>query len=89
MKKIFFAAVLAIVTAIGGYHYYNANGTENLSDIAKANIEALADWHPSPICYREYVEDTYAPIALQIVPCDDCKKTIWVTSCSSRGTCDN
>ncbi|MDO4185545.1 MAG: hypothetical protein Q4D30_03520 [Bacteroidales bacterium] len=89
MKKLFFAAVLTVATAMGGYHYYNATVTEILSDIAKANIEALADLHPSAICYQEYVEDTYTPIALQIVPCDDCKKTIWVTSCSSRSTCYN
>ena len=89
MKKILYAAVLTLATAMGGYHYYNATVTEILSDIAKANIEALADLHPSAICYQVYVEDTYAPIALQIVPCDDCKKTIWVTSCSSRSTCYN
>lgn len=89
MKKTLFAAVLTVATALGGYHYYNATGTEDLSDIAQANIEALADLHPSAICYQEYVVDTNAPIALQIVPCDDCKKTIWVTSCSSRSTCYN
>ena len=43
MKKLFFAAVLTVAIALGGYHYYNANDTESLSDIAKANIEALAD----------------------------------------------
>ena len=44
MKKLFFAAVLTVASAIGGYHYHNANKSQNLSEIAKANIEALADW---------------------------------------------
>lgn len=42
MKKNIFAAVLTVATALGGYRYYNANGIENLADITKANIEALA-----------------------------------------------
>ncbi len=46
MKKLFLAAVLTVATAIGGYHYHNANKSQNLSEIAKTNIEALADLTP-------------------------------------------
>lgn len=51
MKKNFFAAVLTVATALGGYHYYNATVTENLSDIAKANIEALASLPEKSACW--------------------------------------
>lgn len=58
MKKNIFAAVLTVATAIGGYHYYNATVTENLSDIAKANIEALASIPAKVECYNSITSDS-------------------------------
>ena len=46
MKKIFIAAVLTVATAMGGFLCYNENDADGLSDIAKANIEALANEMP-------------------------------------------
>ncbi|MBQ9883022.1 MAG: hypothetical protein IJM43_01045 [Bacteroidaceae bacterium] len=57
MKKTLFAAVLTVATAMGGYHYYNTTGTENLSDIAQANIEALASLPVLQKCYKTVTDD--------------------------------
>ena len=41
MKKIFFAALFAIATTFGGYQSYASTSSTELSETAKANIEAL------------------------------------------------
>ena len=43
MKKKIFAVALTLATAMGGYLTYNESEADGLSDITKANIEALAD----------------------------------------------
>ena len=45
MKKIILTAALAIA-AIGGYQINKINSITDLSEMTKANIEALADVNP-------------------------------------------
>ena len=43
MKKIFFYAIfVAVIAVVAGINVYNAQKTEVLSDVALANVEALA-----------------------------------------------
>lgn len=42
MKKIFFAAVIALTAFVGANQLNNSHNIEYLSEITKANIEALA-----------------------------------------------
>lgn len=48
MKKLFLTAIIAIII---GYHYYNVNSMNDLSDIIKANIEALASIPEKKTCW--------------------------------------
>ena len=43
MKKTIFAAVFAMAAVLGEYQNYASASSASLSDITKANIEALAD----------------------------------------------
>lgn len=42
MKKTIFAAVFAMAAVLGGYQNYASASSVGLSEIAKANVEALA-----------------------------------------------
>ncbi|MBR3625306.1 MAG: hypothetical protein IKN48_03015 [Bacteroidaceae bacterium] len=42
MKKIIFAAVFAMSAVLGGYQNYASASSAGLSEMAKANVEALA-----------------------------------------------
>ena len=42
MKKTIFAAVFAMAAVLGGYQNYASASSAGFSDMAKANIEALA-----------------------------------------------
>ena len=45
MKKSLFAAIFAMAAIIGGHQYFKNPANDNLSEIMKANVEALAfDW---------------------------------------------
>lgn len=41
-KKIFAIMIVAVVTAFAGYNIYQSQNTATLSDLALANVEALA-----------------------------------------------
>ena len=44
MKKIFLSAALVLAAVAGTVRYYNENENENeMSDLAKANVKALAE----------------------------------------------
>ena len=73
-KKILKATFVVIVGLIGGINVYNAQKTEVLSDVAMANVEALAQTeNPNSTiigeCWRSYVviEECY-------VECSKCGK---------------
>lgn len=44
MKKAIFTAVFAFAVIIGGHQYFKNQANDNLSEIMKVNMEALADW---------------------------------------------
>lgn len=49
MKKSIFAAVIAFAVVIGGHQFYKSQTINNLSEIMKVNVEALAGWdEPDP-----------------------------------------
>jgi hypothetical protein len=43
MKKIIISGILVTALALVAFNFYNNSSKEALSDVAKANIEALAD----------------------------------------------
>lgn len=52
MKKKFIAAMIAVVVAVfAGYNIYQSQNTVALSDLALANVEALADGESSSDCH--------------------------------------
>ena len=54
MKKIFFSAAV-LLSAVAGYTCYNnvSESDDELSDLAKANLEALANVNAEQPCYLE------------------------------------
>ena len=42
-KKIFATMIVAVVAAFAGYNVYQSQNTNTLSDLALANVEALAN----------------------------------------------
>lgn len=52
MKKIVIASMLAFAAFLGGHQLYKGQTISSLSEIMKANVEALAlDWnHINPDC---------------------------------------
>lgn len=51
-KKFYMAVIVALIVTTAGYNMYSAYRTTKLSDLALANVEALAygEW-PSETCY--------------------------------------
>ncbi len=49
-KKHIKVTLVAVVALISGINVFNAQKTESLSDIALANVEALADDEINPLC---------------------------------------
>ncbi|MGL4780917.1 MAG: NVEALA domain-containing protein [Bacteroidales bacterium] len=47
-KKVLFAAAFAAVTLLSGYNYVQNNNKVKLSDLALANVEALASGEFDP-----------------------------------------
>ncbi len=70
MKRVLFSMILAIASVIGALHAYGAytNDSPTLSDLAKANIEALASIPELSLCHENYVSDAAS-------------WTIWCESC--------
>ena len=57
MKKIFFNVIfVAVIAVVAGINVFNAQKTEILSDVALANVEALAsDSENTGLPWRGYV----------------------------------
>ena len=75
-KKIFSIAVALVGIAIAGYHVYRAESKQYVvSDILKANVEALAFSELTPdgwVCFKEYYDDTSNPNYVIITECNHC-----------------
>ncbi|MBP3518176.1 MAG: NVEALA domain-containing protein [Parabacteroides sp.] len=59
MKKIIFAAVIAIVASISVWNYNQSQKEANLSDLALANIEALARAEIGDAAYTVRIYDLH------------------------------
>ena len=69
MKKIIIkVAFVAVIAMVGGINVFNAQKTEALSDVALANVEALAGgevYFPyicigdDPYCYDSYYQEFF------------------------------
>ena len=75
-KKVLKVVFVATIALVGGINVFNAQKSNVLSDIALANVEALADseWVPGKgwTCYK-YVEDNvYLENFSVVVFCGDC-----------------
>ena len=55
-KNIIKVALVAVVGLIAGINVFNAQKAEVLSDVAMANVEALAsgEGQPGSVCYAGY-----------------------------------
>ena len=77
MKKNLLKSVFVIAIAmIAGINVYNAQKTVVLSDVAMANVEALADyeWIPGKgwTCFHNVYDDTSISVFLTVRYCGDC-----------------
>ena len=50
IKKVLKVAFVVAIAMVVGINVYNAQKTEVLSDVAMANVEALADNEVNPLC---------------------------------------
>ena len=55
-KKYVKATLVAVVALVGGINVFNAQKSESMSDIALANVEALADDEINKDCANGCVE---------------------------------
>lgn len=88
-KKLFFALTAILVTLAGSYLYQRQNSNPQLSDIALANIEALAIGEFTPngwTCFWRYSDDLSNDNFLPIIRCDDCH-TVTATIAYASGYC--
>ena len=69
MKSNFTKVAFAIaIVMLGGTNVYNAHTCETLSDVALANVEALADdegINPGDPCYNKSTYDANKPLAVK------------------------
>lgn len=89
MKKIFFALIVMAVAVIGGYIYQKHSQKSQLSDIALANMEALAmgEWTPDGwTCFWRYSDNLSSDLFVTIIRCRDCY-TATATTAYASGYC--
>lgn len=70
-----YVSVIAI-TMMAGINVFNAQKTEGLSDLALANVEALAinEWIPEKgwECFQNLYDDTSQDFFFVVIYCGDC-----------------
>ena len=90
MKKIFYTMAVA-AALFAGYNAYNSQNSNELSDIALANVEALANIEGSDgkkVCYK-----VTTPVknenewGINVYSCNGCSKRIKVTKADKQGKC--
>lgn len=77
MKNRMMKYVLVIaITMMAGINVFNAQKTEGLSDLALANVEALAinEWIPEKgwECFQNLYDDTSQDFFFVVIYCGDC-----------------
>lgn len=89
-NKFLKTAFVTALTLFAGYNIYNLQFTKNeLSDLALANVEALAIGELTPegwSCFSQFYDDTSSDLFVVIIRCTDCN-TISVTYCDSKSHC--
>lgn len=89
-KKYVKATLVAIVALIGGINVFNAQKSESLSEMALANVEALATSEWDPVlgweCNQFVVDDVTSEVFFIAVRCYDCY-TVSATTVSGTGHC--
>ena len=63
-KKVLQVAFVAAIALVSGINVFNAQKSEPLSDIALANVEALAEGEGSKECRWMRVQDDYGCVFL-------------------------
>lgn len=69
-KKFFKVAFIAAVTVVSGISVFNAQKTETLSDIALANVEALAGYEEGTKVGTCYIEMNFSTVVGHRIFCD-------------------
>ena len=90
MKKIFYTMAVA-AALFTGYSAYNSQNSNELTDIALANVEALANIEGSDgnkVCYKVTTPvKNEADLGVYVYNCNDCSKRIKVTKSDEQGKC--
>lgn len=92
MKKIF--STMAVAAALfAGYSAYSGQNSNELSDVALANVEALADGNEDSdrkkVCYKvttPVVNET--ELGISVYNCNDCSKRIKITKAKEQDICN-
>lgn len=86
MKKIFYTMAVA-ATLFAGYSAYNTQNSNELSDIALANVEALANNEGSDGNMVTCYSSSDAKKGSTYYDCGDCKKHFNSTGVKDAGKC--
>ena len=79
IKKVLKVAFVVAIAIVAGINVYNAQKTEVLSDVAMANVEALAEGELAPGIY-----DIFEEITTFAVDGEPYKET-WIINCKLGG----
>ena len=75
-KKILTAMIVAVVAVVAGYNIYVSQKDITLSELALANIEALAEYNEVDkdgyICYTTYTSADWFHSDQTFIDCDNC-----------------
>ncbi len=91
MNKKLFGAMAVAIALFAGYNMYESSTEMKLSDLALANIEALANGeseNSGKKCYKitEKVENE-TDLGVNVIDCDDCSQYIKVSFSSLDSKC--
>lgn len=89
-KKLF--GTMAVATALlAGYNMYESSAEMKLSDLALANVEALANGengNSGKVCYKETERvENETDLGMNVIDCDDCSKYIKVSFATYDSKC--
>lgn len=91
MKKIFYTMAIA-AALFTGYSAYNSQNSNELTDIALANVEALADSNEGSngkrVCYKVTIPvENETDLGVYVYSCKDCSKRIKIILADEKGQC--
>ena len=92
MNKKLFGAMAVAVVLFAGYNVYESSTEMKLSDLALANIEALANDSEnsanSKTCYNTIVPLSDASgLGVWVYDCDNCSKRVKVSKAENQSNC--